>query len=82
MAMTATGTTTPIAALAPVESPPESGDGLDVPDFELVVFALVWVGVVFRSLLCLEDCYLGEANEVHSINLPANLYHRRYCTKG
>jgi hypothetical protein len=48
--MTATGTTTPIAALAPVDNPPELDDELEVAEVELVC---VGVGVgADRSLLC------------------------------
>ena len=59
IAMTATGTTTPIATLAPVESPLEPDDGLVVAELDaLVFFALVWVGIAALSLLCLQDYWV------------------------
>ena len=53
IAITATGTTTPIAALAPVDKPVDPDEDLEVVEAELVFVVDVWVGVgADRSLLC------------------------------
>lgn len=59
IAITATGTTTPIAALAPVDKPdPELG----AAECEDVLLARVWVGVeVERSLLCHRISIIGAS---------------------